>query len=122
MKYEIINLEKKYWDAMTNQDYETVKSLTKFPCIVAGKQGVMSVDEPTYQKMFEQGNGKRMKVKSISNEQTEIGTDHALIAYIVELDYDGKAMKCACSSTWLKENENWLCAMHTESDLEAKEK
>jgi len=122
MKNEIIDLEKKYWDAMTNQNYEAAKDLTKFPCIVAGKQGVMSVDEPAYKKMFEQGNGKKMKVKSISNEQIEEGKDHALIAYVIELDYDGNAMKCACSSTWLKENGNWLCAMHTESDLERKEK
>ncbi|GAA4793902.1 hypothetical protein GCM10023231_22810 [Olivibacter ginsenosidimutans] len=122
MKTEMIKLEQKYWDAMTSQDYETVKNLTKFPCIVAGKQGVMSVDEPTYKKMFEQGSGKKMKVKSISDEQIETGNDHALIAYLIELDYDGKAMKCACTSTWIKENKKWLCAMHTESDLEKKEK
>ncbi|HMR84796.1 MAG TPA: nuclear transport factor 2 family protein [Niabella sp.] len=120
MKNEMIQLEKKYWDAMNRQDYETVKELTKFPCIVAGKQGVMSVDEPTYKKMFEQGKGKEIKVKDISDEQIEMGEDHALIAYLIELNYDGTNMKCACTSTWVKENEKWLCAMHTESDLEKK--
>lgn len=122
MKSEIIKLEKKYWDAMASQDYETVRNLTKFPCIVAGKQGVMSIDEPTYKKMFEQGSGRKMKVKSISQEQIETGEDHALLGYLIELDYDGKAMKCACTSTWIKEDNKWLCAMHTESDLEEKEK
>lgn len=53
MKTEISKLERKYWDAMNSQDYETVKNLTKFPCLVAGKRGVMSVDEPAYRKMFE---------------------------------------------------------------------
>lgn len=118
MKNEILNLEKKYWDAMTSQDYETVKNLTRFPCIVAGKQGVMSVDEPSFKKMFEQGAGKKMKVRSISEEQIQTGEDHALLGYLIELDYDGNPMKCACTSTWLKEGGNWLCAMHTESDLE----
>jgi len=122
MKTEILKLEKQYWDAMTSQDYKIVKDLTKFPCIVAGKQGVMTVDEPAYKKMFEQGSGKKIKVKSISNEQIETGEDHALIAYLIELDDDGKAMKCACTSTWIKENEKWRCAMHTESDLETKER
>jgi len=121
MKNEIVELEKKYWDGMADHNYETVKGLTKFPCIVAGKQGVMSVDEPSYKKMFEQGSGRKMKVRSISDEQIEMGKDHALIAYLIELDYDGKVMKCACTSTWLKEDEQWLCAMHTESDLEKKE-
>ena len=118
MKNKIIELEKKYWDAMTSHDYETVKSLTKFPCIVAGKQGVMSVDETAYKKMFDQGSGKKMKVKAISDEQVETAEDHALIAYLIELDYDGTAMKCACTSTWIKQDGKWTCAMHTETDLE----
>lgn len=120
MKNEIIDLEKKYWEAMTNMDYETVKNLTRFPCITAGRQGVMSVDEPSYKKMFEQGSGRAMKVKSITDEQVQTGDDHAMIAYLIELDYNGNAMKCACTSTWTKEGEDWKCAMHTESDLEKK--
>ncbi|HEX7756143.1 MAG TPA: nuclear transport factor 2 family protein [Niabella sp.] len=117
MKSKILNLEKEYWNAMTGKDYETVKNLTKFPCIVAGRQGVMSVDEPGFKKMFEQGRNKTMTVKKISEEQIQTGEDHALIAYLIELDYDGNPMKCACTSTWVKETGTWLCAMHTESDL-----
>lgn len=120
MKNEILELEKKYWAGMAGNDYETVKGLTKFPCIVAGKQGIMSVDEPSYKKMFEQGSGRKMRVVRISDEQIETGNDHALVAYLIELDYNGKSMKCACTSTWLKDGEKWLCAMHTETDLEQK--
>lgn len=120
MKHEISELERKYWNGMAASDYETVRNLTKFPCIVAGKHGVMSVDEPGYKKMFEQGGGREMAVKSISEEQVAAGADHALIAYVIELDYNGKSMKCACTSTWLKEGGQWLCAMHSESDIEKK--
>ncbi|WP_457126948.1 nuclear transport factor 2 family protein [Mucilaginibacter sp. HD30] len=118
MKSEILEIEKKYWDAMTTKDYETVKNLTKFPCIVASRRGVMSVDEPGFKKMFDQGSGKTMKVKNITNDQVQTGADHAVIGYVIELDYDGVEMKCACTSTWLKENGTWACAMHTESDME----
>lgn len=121
MKDKIITLEKRYWEGMSDHDYELVKSLTKFPCIVAGKRGVMSVDEPAYKKMFEQGKDKKMKVTSISDEQVEMGNDHALIGYLIVLNYEGADMKCACTSTWVKEGENWLCAMHTETGLEEKE-
>jgi len=37
MELQIIELEKKYWQGMENHDYETVKNLTHFPCIIAGK-------------------------------------------------------------------------------------
>lgn len=121
MKNEILELEKKYWAGMAAHDYQTVSGLTRFPCIVAGKQGVMSVDEQAYKKMFEQGAGKKITIKSLSHEQIETGNDHALIAYHIEMDYNGNAMKCACTSTWIKEGDQWLCAMHTEADMEKKE-
>lgn len=37
MDNEIFEREKKYWDGMAAHDYETVRSLTKFPCIVGGE-------------------------------------------------------------------------------------
>lgn len=121
MNNELLDLERKYWEGMSSHDYETVKELTKFPCIVAGKRGVMSIDEPAYKKMFEQGAGKTMKVNGIFDEQVQMGEDHGMIAYLIELDYDGKVMTCICTSTWIKEGGKWLCAMHTESDLEKNE-
>lgn len=115
---DITALEKKYWEAMAAHDYETVKSLTKFPCITAGKRGVLHLNEPDYRKMFEQGTDSRLKIKDISDQQVEVGENYATIAYLITLDYDGVDMKCACTSTWVKESENWKCAMHTESDIE----
>lgn len=106
---------------MVQKDYETLRSLTKFPCIVAGKHGVMSVDEPAYKNMFDKGSNREITINSISGEKVQIGSDHALIGYLIELNYGGIAMKCACTSTWLKEDGNWLCAMHTESDVTDKE-
>jgi len=120
MNNEIFELEKKYWNGMAAHDFETVKSLTKFPCIVAGKQGIMNVDEPAYKQMFEQGSGRNIKINGLSSQQIQAGQDHAMIAYIIDMDFDGKAMKCACTSTWVKEGGKWLCAMHTECDLEKK--
>ena len=73
MKSKILNLEKEYWNAMTGKDYETVKNLTKFPCIVAGRQGVMSVDEPGFKKMFEQGRNKTMTVKKFRKNRSKPG-------------------------------------------------
>jgi len=122
MENQILELEKKYWKAMETRDFNTVKTLTHFPCIVAGKDGVRSVDEPSFKKMFDSGEGRQLKVLNISDAESEIiGEDNAIIGYLIELEYgvDGQKSsgKCACTSTWVKENNNWICAMHTESDL-----
>jgi hypothetical protein len=34
METQVIELEKKYWQGMENHDYEMVKKLTRFPCII----------------------------------------------------------------------------------------
>ena len=122
METQIIELEKKYWQGMENHDYETVKNLTQFPCIIAGKNGVQSVNEANFKKMFESGDGNKIKVLSISDVEAQlIAENTAIIAYQIELgmtDNKQKApMKCACTSTWIKQNNNWVCALHTEAEL-----
>ncbi|TCC99483.1 nuclear transport factor 2 family protein [Pedobacter hiemivivus] len=122
MENKILELEKKYWKAMETRDFDTVRSLTRFPCIVAGKDGIRSVDEPSFKKMFDSGAGNQLKVVDISDAESEIiAEDTAVLAYLVELEYSMEGRKssgkCACTSTWVKVNKNWVCAMHTESDL-----
>ncbi|MCD0465996.1 nuclear transport factor 2 family protein [Flavobacterium sp. ENC] len=122
MKTQIVELEKKYWQGMEDHNYETVKNLTRFPCIVAGKNGVHSVDEASFKKMFESGDGDKIKILNFSDIETQvIGENSAVIAYLIELGIEGdkqKApMKCACTSTWIKEGEKWTCVLHTETEL-----
>jgi ketosteroid isomerase-like protein len=121
MENQILELEKKYWDAMESHDFNTVKSLTRFPCLIAGQNGVQSVDEASFKKMFDSGKGKQMKVLNISNEEIQVMNDNAIIAYLIELennaDGEQSSKKCACASAWVKENNNWVCSLHTESQL-----
>ncbi|WP_291143668.1 DUF4440 domain-containing protein [Flavobacterium sp. UBA7680] len=122
METQIIELEKKYWQGMENHEYETVKNLTLFPCIIASKNGVQSVDESQFKKMFESGDGDKIKVLNISNVETKlIAENTAIIGYIIELgitdDKQKTPTKCACTSTWIKQNDNWVCALHTEAEL-----
>lgn len=122
MENQILELEKKYWKAMENHDFDTVKSLTRFPCIVAGREGVRSVDEASFKKMFDSGEGRQLKVLNITGAESQIiGESTAVVAYLITLEYSINGQKssgeCACTSTWVKENHNWVCALHTESDL-----
>ncbi len=119
MENQILEFERKYWQGMESHDFNTVKNLTYFPCIVAGKKGVNTVDEAAYKKMFDSGKNIQTKVWNISAAESQtINETTAIVAYLIELEYDGKRMSCACTSTWVKDQDKWLCAMHTESDLE----
>jgi ketosteroid isomerase-like protein len=125
METRIIELEKKYWQGMENQDYETVKNRTRFPCIVASKNGVQSVDEANFKKMFEAGAAYKIKVLNFSHvEEQLVGDNAAVIAYLIEIgiigDKQKNPMKCVCTSTWVKENNNWVCVLHTETDFSPK--
>ena len=122
MEKEILAMEKKYWQAMEDHDFETVKKLTRFPCIVAGKNGVKSVDEAMFKNMFDSGANAKIKVLNISNVETQaVSKKSGVIAYLIELgtayDEQNTTMKCACTSTWTRVNGEWVCAMHTETDL-----
>jgi len=122
MEIQIIELEKKYWQGMENHDYETVKNLTHFPCIIAGKTGLQSVDQATFKKMFDSADGNKIKVLNISDVETQLLAENtAVTAYQIELemadDKQNTPMKCVCTSTWIKENNNWVCALHTETEL-----
>jgi len=123
METQIIGLEKEYWRAMENRDFTTIKRLTRFPCIVAGKNGIRQVDEATFKAMFDSSENMQLKVIEISSTTTQVIHDQtAVIAYRITLEYrvDGKntPFNCACTSTWVKEEDDqWVCAMHTETEL-----
>lgn len=121
METQIIELEKKYWEGMRQHHYETVRNLTRFPCIVASKNGVQRVDEATFKKMFESGAGNNIEVIGLTDSETQMVGDSAVIAYVIELgvadDGNKSSSKCACTSTWFRENDKWLCGLHTEVEL-----
>lgn len=122
METEIIELEKEYWQAMEDRNFGTIKRLTRFPCLVAGKNGIRQVDETTFKTMFDSSEGVKLKVLEIKSEESQvIQGQTAVIAYLIKMEYVAQGEKtsfnCACTSTWVKENEEWICAMHTETDL-----
>lgn len=122
MRNEILILEKKYWEAMANHDFETVKELTFFPCITAGATGVKSIDEDTFAKMFEQAKNNVINVLDISNEQVSIVSEECVVlGYNITLEHtaDGytKRSYCVCSSAWTRINGNWKCSLHSETEL-----
>lgn len=116
---ELVELEKQYWEAVKDKDVETAVQLTDDPCIIAGAQGVMSIDHDTFKRMTADPSWSLRSYK-ISDVQARLLTDDvAIVAYKVteELTVEGKPVRleAADTSTWVRRDGEWVCALHTEA-------
>jgi hypothetical protein len=117
---EILALERRYWEAMRARDVRTAVALTDFPCLIAGASGVRSVDQPTYEKMMT-GASWRIHEFEIEGgaEVRQLSEDVAVIVYRVreEMTVEGKpvTLRAADSSVWVRRENGWRCAAHTEA-------
>jgi hypothetical protein len=121
LEQELVGLETKFWQAMTDRDTAAALRLTADPCVVTGAQGVGRMDHKTFAKVMDGGTWtvkafafSDIKVESVSN-------DVAVIAYKVkeDLTVDGKpvSFEAADASTWVRRDGSWVCVLHTESVL-----
>ena len=50
---ELVDLERRYWQALKDKDVAAAIELTDEPCIVAGAQGFGLIDHAGYARMME---------------------------------------------------------------------
>jgi hypothetical protein len=117
---QLLELERRYWQAMQDRDVKTAVSLTEFPCIIAGASGTSSVEQKDFERMLQHAPYRIQKVEIDPDAKIRmLKDDVAIIAYNVheELTVDGKKVELDASdaSTWVKRNGRWLCALHTEA-------
>lgn len=117
---DILELERKYWRAVVEQDVETAKSLTDFPCLLAGPHGARSVDEKAFVRAMESSSMPLQKAEIEDGANVRmLSDDVAIIAYdvSVEMKSNGEVRKlrAADCSTWARRNGQWRCAMHAEA-------
>jgi hypothetical protein len=117
---ELVDLERRYWQALKDGDDAAALALTDDPCLVAGAQGVASLDRQTMASMLKQGAWKLESFKIEPDVKVKmIGDDVAVLAYTVheELTVDGQPVKlqAADASTWVRRDGRWVCALHTEA-------
>ena len=125
VKQQLINLEKEYWHAIVDKDFDRALRLTADPCIVTGAQGAAVIDHATFRQMMGESHWQLIDF-GLSDVQVRLPSpDVGLVAYTVteELVVDGKPMqlKAADASTWVREGGEgegeWRCVLHTESLL-----
>ena len=120
VKDELVALEKRYWQAIQDNDFETALDLTDEPCIVTGAQGVASLNRDRFRELMKAASYKIEDVYFDPDVQVRmLGSDTAVLAYMVRerLTVDGKSitMEAADASTWVRRGGKWRCALHTES-------
>jgi hypothetical protein len=118
---EILALENKYWMSIKNNDMATADKLTDDPCILTGPQGASRVDKATFRKMMAKPTWTLLDYEIKNAEVEQPSADVAVIGYNVRIvaRYEGKevTLDAADSSTWVKKNGSWVCALHTEAPL-----
>lgn len=116
---ELVQLEKRYWQAMKEKDVETAMRLNDDQVIVTGAQGVASIDRDAFKGMMTDASWT-LHDYDVSDVQVRLLSDDvAIVAYKVteDLTVEGKPVKleAADSSTWVRRNGRWVCALHTEA-------
>lgn len=118
---ELLENERRFWDAMREKDGEAAAEMTHDNCIVVGAQGVSAVDKQTMARLTKDGDWELERYTfDESNAQVQfLNDDVALVAYNVKekLTVDGKPVNLEANdaSVWVRKNGEWQCAMHTES-------
>jgi hypothetical protein len=120
-KRELLDLEKRFWDAMQHKDGKGAARMTDDGCIVVGAQGVSAIDRKTMEQLTVGGEWE-LKQYAFDEKNAQvrfIGSDVAIVAYKVNerVLVDGETLPIDAndSSVWVRRNGEWLCALHTES-------
>lgn len=120
-KKELLELEKKFWDAMKAKDADAATRMTDDGCIIVGAQGVSAIDRKTMGKLTTEGKWEleHYAFDDTNSQVRFVGDDVAIVAYNVKerVVVDGKQVPVEAndSSVWIRRNGEWRCALHTES-------
>ncbi|MGH7518378.1 MAG: nuclear transport factor 2 family protein, partial [Gemmatimonadales bacterium] len=90
---ELLDLEKRYWQAIKDQDVDAAMRLTDEPCILTGAQGIGLIDRTTLAAMMKATSYTLNRFVLKDGAQVRLLRDDvAIVAYQVheELTVDGK--------------------------------
>ena len=116
---ELVKLERQYWQAIKDKDVDAMMRLTDDPCIVTGAQGVGRLDHKGFRGMMKDASWSLREFELGDVQVSLLRDDVAVVAYVVteELTVGNQpvTLKAADSSTWVRRDGRWVCAVHTEA-------
>jgi ketosteroid isomerase-like protein len=121
----LASLERKFWQSMVDHDTDVALNLLCEPALMVSAHGAMKFDHAGYRKMAEQGT---MVVKSFEISDMEVMFPNdatAILSYRVEQAVAPRDKGATTeqemndTSTWIRTDHGWRCAMHTETPIKA---
>jgi hypothetical protein len=120
----LIDLEKKFWQSMVDDDADTAIGLLAEPAVMVTGHGAMQFDHATYRKMADEGprvvtSFELEDVKAVfPNEDTAILTYRVRQGVAPRDDRSAEEIEeMNDSSTWVRSGKAWKCVMHTETPV-----
>jgi hypothetical protein len=117
----LIDLEKKFWQSMVDQDTEAALALLDKRALMVSAQGSMQFDHAGYRKMAD---GGTMVVTSFELSDVEVFAPNdatAILTYRVKQSVANRdkpesvtTSNMIDTSTWVKAGNDWRCVAHTE--------
>ena len=118
----IVKLEKTFWQSMVDKDADKAMTMIADECLITGPMGTMRSDPEDYKRMTEVGDWELDKFEFSDVQVIFPADDTAIIAYKVHQTGTMKDqpmdLNCADSTTWVRDGDDWKCALHTETVLE----
>lgn len=117
----LVDLERRFWQSMVDSDTDAALDLLCEPALMVSSHGAMKFDHAGYRKMAEHGT---MVVKSFEFSDIEVVFPNdatAILSYRVRQGVAPRGNGAATeqnmndTSTWVKTEQGWRCAMHTET-------
>jgi hypothetical protein len=119
--HTLIDLEKKFWQSMVDNDPDSAVELLHEPSMMVGSHGAMQFDRAGYRKMADE---MKMQVTAFEfsdihvvfpNDTTGIVTYKVKQSVAERGDAKPKVQVMNDSSTWIQTGKGWQCVMHTET-------
>ena len=121
----LVDLEKKFWQSMVDRDTDVAIDLLCEPALMVSAHGAMKFDHTAYRKMADQGS---MVVKSFEFSDMDVVFPNdatAILSYRVKQGVAARDKGATTqqemndTSTWVRTDDGWRCAMHTETPVAA---
>jgi uncharacterized protein (TIGR02246 family) len=118
---QVMDVERRFWNAMKDKDADTARDLTDDSCIIVGAQGVAAIDRNAMARMTTEATWElhQFSFDEKTSQVRFLSDDVAIVAYAVDerVTVDGTTLPVLAndSSVWVRRDGAWRCALHTES-------
>jgi hypothetical protein len=121
----LVDLETRFWQSMVDHDTDAALKLLCEPALMVSTHGAMKFDHAGYRRMADHGS---MVVNSFEFSDMEVVFPNdatAILSYRVKQAVAPRGKGATTeqqmndTSTWVRTDQGWRCAMHTEAPVAA---